>query len=61
MVSLYIENEYIELDNEVQFAITKTFEDLSNPTLIINDWSKTVAIPFTDKNNKTFGQLQIYL
>lgn len=57
MISLYIENEYIELDNEVQFAITKTFEDLSNPTLIINDWSKTVAIPFTDKNNKTFGHI----
>lgn len=57
MVSLYIENKYIELDKEVQFAITKTFEDISNPTSIINDWSKTVSIPFTDKNNETFGHI----
>lgn len=57
MVSLYIENRYIELDKEVQFAITKTFEDITNPTSIINDWSKTVSIPFTDKNNETFGHI----
>lgn len=57
MVSLYIENRYIELDNEVQFAINKTFEDITNPTSIINDWSKTVSIPFTDKNNETFGHI----
>ena len=57
MVSLYIENQLIELDKEVQFAITKTFEDISNPTSIINDWSKTVSIPFTDKNNDTFGHI----
>lgn len=57
MVSLYIENRYIELDKDVQFAINKTFEDITNPTSIINDWSKTVSIPFTDKNNETFGHI----
>lgn len=57
MVKLYIENQFIELDNEVQFAITKTFEDITNPTSIINDWSKTVSIPFTDNNNEVFGHI----
>lgn len=57
MVSLYIENKLIELDSEVQFAITKTFEDVTNPTSIINDWSKTVSIPFTDSNNEIFGHI----
>lgn len=57
MVNLYIENEYIELDKEVQFAITKTFEDITNPTSIINDWSKTVSIPFSDRNNEIFGHI----
>lgn len=57
MVSLYIENKLIELDSEVQFAITKTFEDITNPTSIINDWSKTVSIPFTDNNNEIFGHI----
>lgn len=57
MTRLFIENIEIELDKSVQFAITKEFEDLSNPTAIINDWSKTVSIPFTQKNNKTFGHI----
>jgi len=56
-VRLFIENNEIELDEAVQFAITKQFEDLSNPTSIINDWSKTVSIPFTQKNNNIFGKI----
>ena len=54
---LFIENREIELDETVQFAITKQFEDLSNPTAIINDWSKTVSIPFTANNNAIFGHI----
>lgn len=54
---LFIQNREIELDENVQFAITKQFEDLSNPTTIINDWSKTVSIPFTASNNAIFGHI----
>ena len=57
MTRLFIENKEIELDESVQFAITKQFEDLSNPTNIINDWSKTVSIPFTATNNEIFGHI----
>jgi len=57
MTRLFIENQEVELDKSVQFAITKQFEDLSNPTTIINDWSKTVSIPFTQKNNNLFGNI----
>lgn len=41
----------------MQFLLNKEFEDLSNPTDIINDWSKSVQIPFTEKNNKIFGYI----
>ena len=54
---LFIQNREIELTDDVQFAITKQFEDLSNPTTIINDWSKTVSIPFTAHNNEIFGHI----
>lgn len=57
MIRLFIEGREIELDNEVEFAITKQFEDLNNPTTIINDWSKTVSIPFTSTNNAIFGHI----
>ena len=54
---LFIENFEIELNEGVQFLLNKEFEDLSNPTDIINDWSKSVQIPFTEKNNKIFGYI----
>lgn len=54
-VKLLIENQDVELTDEVKFAITKTFQELSDPTTIINDWSKTVNIPFSDWNNRLFG------
>ena len=54
---LYLENHLIELDETVHFAITKTFEDLTNPTVMINDWSKTIDIPGTSSNNKFFGHI----
>lgn len=52
---LYIEDREVELNSSVTFALTKTFEDLHDPTAIINDWSKTVSIPFTNKNHAIFG------
>lgn len=57
MLRLFIENREIELTEDVQFAITKQFDDLSNPTSIINDWSKTVSIPFSVNNNEVFGYI----
>lgn len=57
MVRLFIEDSEIELTSDVQVAITKQFEDLSNPTDIKNDWSKTISIPFTAQNNKIFGHI----
>lgn len=56
-IRLIIENKEVELNETVQVAITKQFEELSNPTTIINDWSKTVSIPFTVSNNELFGYI----
>ena len=47
----------VELDSTIQFAITKQFTDLEDPTTIINDWSKSIAIPFTQHNNEIFNYL----
>ena len=57
MLRLWIENKELELTQDVQVAITKQFEDLTNPTSIINEWSKTVSIPFTKTNNRIFGYI----
>lgn len=57
MLRLFLENKEVELSESVQFAITKQFEDVTNPTSIINDWSKTVQIPSTSYNDKLFGHI----
>lgn len=57
MVKLIIEGVEIELSDDIQYALNREFEELSNPTIIITEWSKTVSIPFTAKNNITFGHI----
>lgn len=57
MLRLFLENHEIELNENVQVAITKQFEDITNPTAIINDWSKTVKIPGSANNDKIFGHI----
>lgn len=57
MLRLFLENQELELKDDVQVAITKQFEDVTNPTTIINDWSKTISIPSTSKNDKIFGHI----
>lgn len=54
---LFIENEEVELTEDIQFALTTQFVDIEDPTTIISSWSKTINIPFTQSNNKLFGDL----
>ena len=55
ITELFIEDYKIELQDGVNFAITKEFSELDNPTIICNEWSKTLEIPFSENNNKIFG------
>lgn len=57
MTRLFIDDEQVELSEDISFAITSQFEDLDNPTNIINNWSKSVNIPRTNRNIKIFGDL----
>ena len=57
MIRLFLANQEVELNESVSFAITKQFEDITSPTDIKNDYSKTVNIPFSQSNNKLFGML----
>lgn len=57
MINLYVAGQEVELDATVGFAINKYFEDTSDPANIYSEWSKTVTIPRTVKNNQIFGAL----
>ena len=57
MIRLFLENKEVELGENFSCPITRTFENLENPTQIINSFSKTVTIPHTQKNDRLFGFL----
>ena len=56
-IQLFIEGREVELKENVQFPLTKVFDDLTNPTKIIADFSKTIAIPITKANSLIFGSI----
>lgn len=59
MIELYIENTLVELSDSIDYSLTKSFFDLSDPSKLCDDWSKTIKISMTANNRKLFGQWQI--
>lgn len=59
MIELYIDNKLVELSDSIDYSLTKSFFDLSDPSKLCDDWSKTIKIPMTENNRKLFGQWQI--
>lgn len=57
-IKLFIEKQEVELpENGITFSVNKIFENTTDPTQIVNDFTKSVSIPFTAKNNKLFGHI----
>lgn len=56
-VAIYLENYLIDVDNDINLAITYSFSDLTNPANITGDYSKTITIKGTQTNNEIFGQI----
>lgn len=58
---LILENNILEVEemelSGVSIALNRQYEALSNPTLYLTDWSKSVNIPFTETNNKIFSNI----
>lgn len=52
---IFIEGEELDTLESVTVPITKQFEELSDPTVICNDYSKTVTVPLSAHNNAVFG------
>ena len=59
MIELYIDNKLVELSDSIDYSLTRSFFDLSDPSKLCDDWSKTIKIPMTENNRKLFGQWQI--
>lgn len=54
-IQLLLADQEVELTKNVSIPLNKSFENLTNPTDIIVDYSKTISIPMTIVNNKILG------
>lgn len=52
---IFIEGRELDSLESVTVPIVKQFEELSDPTVICNDYSKTVVVPLSRNNNEVFG------
>lgn len=56
-VSLYIGGQPVDLDDQSFILFNYTMEDLSNPTIVKNSFSKQITLKGTPTNNKVFGDI----
>lgn len=56
-INLYINNQEIEFSISPDILFTYQQDDLTNPTVVKNNFSKTIMIKGTPKNNKIFGEI----
>lgn len=56
-ISLYIAGKKVDLDSDSFILFNYTMEDLSNPTIVKNSFSKQITLKGTSANNEIFGNL----
>ena len=56
-IKLYIKNKKVDLSDNISFPFQYQFEDLNNPSIVKNNFSKTITIEGTKNNNKIFGEI----
>ena len=56
-VQLYIEGQQADLDNSSFLLLNYTQEDLSNPTIVKNSFSRQITLKGTPRNDEIFGHI----
>lgn len=56
-VALYIDDRMVDLDDQSFILFNYTQEDLSNPTIVKNSFSKQITLKGTANNNAIFGDI----
>lgn len=56
-IQLFLNNDEVELTEQIKFPLNRCFQNISSPTDIIVNYSKSIDIPITKHNNKIFGNI----
>lgn len=58
-LELYIRNKKVDLGEDSNITLSRTFTDYKNPTSVRNTTSTSITLPGTNNNNKIFDQIRI--
>lgn len=56
-IELFLDGNQVEISKDIDFVLNKQFTDLSDLTTIIVDYSKTIKVPMTPRNNDLFNYI----
>lgn len=56
-IRLYIADRLVDLDTESMLTLTYTLDDTTNPTIVKNMFSTSIALPCSPNNNAVFGRI----
>lgn len=56
MIELYINNRLADIDNGTEILYNYQTDELNNPTVVKNSFSKTITLKGTSINNQIFGE-----
>lgn len=56
-ISLYIADQLVDIDEQSFILFNYTMEDLSNPTIVKNSFSRQITLRGTPNNNRLFGDV----
>ena len=53
-IELFLDGNPVEINKDIDFVLNKQFTELTDLTSIIVDYTKTVKVPMTPRNNELF-------
>ena len=56
-IELYLGETLVEINQDIDFVLNKQYTELSDLTSIIVDYSKTIKVPMTPRNNELFNYI----
>lgn len=54
-IQLFLSDQEVEMNDKVHIPLNRSYSSMANPTDILVDYSKSINIPMTKKNNKIFA------
>lgn len=54
-IELYLDGNLVEINKDIDFVLNRQFTELTDLTSIIVDYSKTIKVPMSPRNNELFN------